>query len=81
MTKFRKKKPSFIARLRNYFITGIIVLVPLGFTLYLTLFLMSISSKLIPKEINPNSYLPFSIPGLEIALSIIAQLVSETYKK
>ena len=57
--------------MRNYFITGIIVLVPLGFTLYLTLFLVSILSKLIPEEINPNSYLPFSIPGLEIAISII----------
>ena len=71
MTKKRKKKSSLIARLRNYFITGIIVLVPIGFTLYLTIFLISISSNLIPKEINPNSYLPFSIPGLEIALSII----------
>jgi len=71
MKKIRIKKASFVARLRNYFITGIIVLVPLGFTLYLTIFLISISSKLIPKEINPNNYLPFSIPGLEIALSII----------
>ena len=71
MKKIRIKKPSFVARLRNYFITGIIVLVPIGFTLYLTIFLVSISSKLIPTEINPNSYLPFSIPGLEIALSII----------
>ena len=71
MTKNRKKKSSLIARLRNYFITGIIVLVPIGFTLYLTIFIISISSNLIPKEINPNSYLPFSIPGLEIALSII----------
>ena len=71
MTKKRKKKSSLIARLRNYFITGIIVLVPIGFTLYLTIFLISISSNLIPKEINPNSYLPFSIPGLEIALAII----------
>ena len=71
MSKFRRKRISFIARLRNYFITGIIVLVPIGFTLYLTIFLVSISSNLIPKEINPNSYLPFSIPGLEIALSII----------
>ena len=71
MTKKRKKKSSLIARLRNYFITGIIVLVPIGFTLYLTVFIISISSNLIPKEINPNSYLPFSIPGLEIALSII----------
>tara|TARA_B100001123_G_scaffold264791_1_gene294881 strand:- start:126 stop:746 length:621 start_codon:yes stop_codon:yes gene_type:complete len=71
MKKIRIKKTSLVARLRNYFITGIIVLVPLGFTLYLTIFLISISSKLIPEEINPNSYLPFSIPGLEIALSII----------
>ena len=71
MKKIKIKKPSFAARLRNYFITGIIVLVPLGFTLYLTIFLISVSSKLIPGEINPNSYLPFSIPGLEIALSII----------
>ena len=71
MTKFKKKRASLFAKLRNYFITGIIVLVPIGFTLYLTLFLISISSKLIPKEINPNNYLPFSIPGLEIALSII----------
>jgi len=71
MTKNRKKKLHLISRLRNYFITGIIVLVPIGFTLYLTLFIISVSSNLIPKEINPNSYLPFSIPGLEIALAII----------
>ena len=71
MKKIKIKKPSFVARLRNYFITGIIVLVPIGFTLYLTIFLISISSKLIPEEINPNNYLPFLIPGLEIALSII----------
>ncbi|MDC0054522.1 DUF502 domain-containing protein [Candidatus Pelagibacter sp.] len=71
MTKIRKKKTSLIARLRNYFITGIIILIPIGFTLYLTLFIISISSNLIPKEINPNNYLPFSIPGLEIALAII----------
>ena len=71
MIKNKKKKSSFIAKLRNYFFTGIIVLVPIGFTLYLTIFLISISSNLIPKEINPNNYLPFSIPGLEILLSII----------
>ena len=47
------------------------VLVPLGFTLYLTFFLVSISGNLIPEEINPNNYLPFSIPGLEILLSVI----------
>tara|TARA_S200000501_G_scaffold374800_1_gene425195 strand:+ start:752 stop:1372 length:621 start_codon:yes stop_codon:yes gene_type:complete len=71
MSKTLKKKRSFLARLRNYFITGIVVLVPIGITLYLTKFFISVSSNLIPKEINPNSYLPFSIPGLEILLSII----------
>ncbi len=71
MAKSKKKTSSFIGRLRNYFIAGIVVLVPLGFTLYLTLFIISISSNLIPKELNPNHYLPFSIPGLEILLSII----------
>ena len=71
MSKLRRKRISFIARLRNYFITGIVVLVPIGITLYLTTFFISISSKLIPQGINPNSYLPFAIPGLEILLSVI----------
>ena len=71
MSKLKRKRISFIARLRNYFITGIVVLVPIGITLYLTTFFISISSKLIPQGINPNSYLPFAIPGLEILLSVI----------
>ena len=66
-----KNKRSITLVLRNYFITGVVVLIPIGFTLYLTLFLIKISSKLIPTEINPNNYLPFSIPGLEILLSVI----------
>ena len=71
MSSFKRKRISILARLRNYFITGIVVLVPIGITLYLTKFFISISSKLIPQGINPNSYLPFAIPGLEIFLSII----------
>ena len=71
MRKFKKKKSSILAKLRNYFFTGVIVLIPLGFTLYLTIFLISISSKLVPDDINPNNYLPFSIPGLEIIVSIL----------
>ena len=70
-----KKKISIFARLRNYFLAGIVVLVPIGFTLYLTIFLIKISSKLLPNEINPNSYLPFSIPGLEILLSVIIIII------
>ena len=71
MAKLKRKGISILARLRNYFITGIVVLVPIGITLYLTKFLILISSVLIPKEFNPNNYLSFAIPGLEIILSII----------
>jgi uncharacterized membrane protein len=66
-----KKKKSFALRLRNYFFTGVVVLIPIGFTLYLSKFLINISAKLIPVGINPNSYLPYSIPGLEIFLTIV----------
>ena len=69
MSKINKKKTSFLNKLRNYFFTGVVVLIPIGITLYLTKFIIQVSSKLIPKEINPNHYLPFSIPGIEIVLS------------
>ena len=71
MAKLKRRGISIIARLRNYFITGIVVLIPIGITLYLTKFFISISSNLIPTRINPNTYLPFDIPGLEIVLAII----------
>jgi len=71
MVKLKGRSISIFARLRNYFITGIVVLVPIGITLYLTKFFISISSKLIPYNLNPNNYLPYAIPGLEILLSVI----------
>jgi len=67
----QNKKRSIALILRNYFITGVVVLIPIGFTLYLSKFLISLSSRIIPENINPNSYLPYSIPGIEILISII----------
>ena len=64
-------KKSIFSKLRNNFIAGIVVLIPIGITLYLTLFLIRISGKIIPKEINPNNYLPFNIPGVEILIALI----------
>jgi len=66
-----KKKRSLTLILRNYFITGVVVLIPIGFTLYLSKFFISLSSRIIPQNINPNSYLPYSIPGIEIIISVI----------
>ena len=65
------KKTSILSRLRNNFFAGAVVLIPIGITLYLTLFLIRISGKVIPKEINPNNYLPFNIPGVEILIALL----------
>ena len=64
-------KKSISSKIRNNFIAGIVVLIPIGITLYLTLFLIRISGKIIPKEINPNNYLPFDIPGVEILIALL----------
>ena len=66
----REIKRSIFARFRNYFIAGVVVLIPIGITIYFTIFLVSISSRILPKEINPNHYLPYNIPGVEIIISI-----------
>jgi len=70
MAKNQKKK-SLALILRNYFITGVVVLIPIGFTLYLSKILIGLSSKILPENINPNSYLPYAIPGIEIIISIL----------
>ena len=67
----QEKKRSIFARIRNYFFAGVVVLIPIGVTVYLTIFLVSITSGILPKEINPNNYLPYNIPGVEIGTSVI----------
>ena len=69
--KKSQKRRRVISRLRNNFIAGVVVLIPIGITVYLTLFIIKISSKILPKELNPNHYLPYDIPGVEIIISII----------
>jgi len=66
-----RKKRGILASFRNYFIAGVVVLIPIGITIYLSIFIVDISSKIIPKEINPNHYLPYDIPGLEILIAIL----------
>ena len=67
----KEKKRSILANIRNNFIAGIVVLIPIGITVYLTFFIIKISSNILPKEINPNHYLPYNIPGVEIIMAII----------
>ena len=69
MSKLEKKR-SILTKIRNNFIAGIVVLIPIGITAYITFALVSISSKILPNEINPNHYLPYDIPGVEIVTSL-----------
>ena len=67
----KEKKTSILSRLRNNFFAGAVVLIPIGITLYLSLFIIKVSSNILPKELNPNNYLPFEIPGIEIIIAVI----------
>ncbi len=66
-----KVKKSLLTRLRNNFIAGAIVLIPIGITVYLSLFIIKILSAVLPEQLDPNNYLPFNVPGLEILITII----------
>jgi len=43
-----KPKKSIITKLRNYFFAGIVVLIPVGITIYLTIFIEKVFSDLLP---------------------------------
>ena len=61
-------------RLRNYFLTGLVVSAPIGITVYLTwAFVAWVDGRvkpLIPAPYNPDSYLPFSVPGVGLLFAI-----------
>jgi uncharacterized membrane protein len=70
MSKIEPKK-TFLSRIRAYFLTGVLVLIPIGITIYLTVLIVEISPNIIPAKINPNKYLPFNIPGLEFIIAFL----------
>jgi uncharacterized membrane protein len=65
-----------LTRLRNYFLTGLIVVAPLAITIYLIwTFVQWVDSWVIPyvpAVYNPRTYLPFQIPGIGLIIAIFA---------
>ncbi len=63
------------ARLRNYFLTGLVVVGPVTITLYIAWYFINIIDNwvkpYIPRIYNPESYLPFPIPGVGLVFAII----------
>jgi uncharacterized membrane protein len=70
-----KRRSRARMRLRNYFLTGIVVAAPIGITIYLTWgFVHWVDSQvkpLIPHYYNPDNYLPFSVPGVGLLFAIL----------
>jgi uncharacterized membrane protein len=70
-----RKRSRARIRLRNYFLTGIVVAAPIGITIYLTwTFVHWVDSRvkpLIPNVYNPDNYLPFSVPGVGLLFAIL----------
>lgn len=70
-----KKKPKAAARLRNYFLTGLVIAAPISITIYLTWAFVSFVDvrvkPLIPAIYNPDNYLPFSVPGVGLIVAIL----------
>jgi len=69
------KRRSYIARLRTYFFTGLVICAPLAITAYLTWNLVGWIDgwvkPYLPDVYNPDLYLPFSIPGFGVLIAII----------
>jgi len=64
------------ARLRNYFLTGLVVVGPVTITLYFAWWFINVTDAwikpFVPKAYLPDTYLPFELPGFGLIVGIIA---------
>jgi uncharacterized membrane protein len=63
------------ARLRGYFFAGVLVTAPMAITVYIAWLLISLVDErvfsVIPPQYNPETYLPFSVPGIGLVLMVL----------
>lgn len=68
-----RQKTSARSRIRNYFLTGLIVAGPLTITLYITWWFIRLIDgwvkPLVPAAYSPETYLPFPIPGFGLIIA------------
>ncbi|MEZ5811338.1 MAG: DUF502 domain-containing protein [Rhizobiaceae bacterium] len=69
-------KISGFMRLRNYFLTGFVVCAPLAVTAYLTWSFIGWADSwvkpYIPEIYNPDTYLPFTVPGFGLVVALVS---------
>ncbi len=73
--KLEPKRSRFATRLRNYFLTGLVIAAPISITIYLTWSFITAVDRfvkpLIPRIYNPETYLPFGLPGLGLIFAFV----------
>lgn len=78
-------RQSLAARLRNYLFAGILITAPISITAYVARnvvdYIDTLVTGLIPAQYNPNTYLPFAIPGLGIIILVVGKSALEVQLK
>ena len=72
-------KKNLFSKIRTYFFTGLAVTAPLGITIYLSLIFVNYVDRnvknLVPTQYNPDTYLPFNIPGTGLVIAILSLIL------
>jgi uncharacterized membrane protein len=79
LAKLAQDDPSthvrFVTRLRNYFLTGLVIVGPVTITLYIAWYVINVFDAwikpYIPGVYNPDKYLPFAVPGLGLIFAFV----------
>jgi|TARA_B110000114_G_C15059109_1_gene384582 uncharacterized membrane protein len=66
-----KNKTGLLKNIQRNFFTGALVAAPIGATIYLTIFIVEFIAGLLPSQFNPNQFLPYQIPGLELVIAVV----------
>jgi uncharacterized membrane protein len=68
-------RTGVVGRIRNYFLTGLVIAAPLAITIYIVWWLVhwidGWMKPLIPAKYDPNSYLPFAVPGVGVIVAFV----------
>jgi len=75
----KSRRGNIVSRLRNYFLTGLVIAAPISITVYITWSFVDLVDNwfkpLLPAAYNPETYLPFAVPGVGLIFAIIMLMV------
>jgi uncharacterized membrane protein len=71
----RPEEQRMGARLRNYLLAGLVVVGPVGITLYIAWKFITVVDgwvkPYVPSTYNPDTYLPFPVPGVGLVFAVV----------